>query len=87
MREVVVPQEDWPSHIGPEKAEQLMVKVREGSKVQVKVYASCDVCESCIMCNLGLRNVIGGGNDLRVARQVGDGSTVRDGEPGVSETV
>jgi hypothetical protein len=53
----------------------------------VKVYASRDVCESCIMCNLGLRNVIGGGNDLRVARQVGDGSTVRDGEPGVSETV
>jgi len=78
MREVAIPQEDWPSHLGLEKAEQLLLKVRAGHKVEVKIYASCDICPSCVMCNLGLRSVIGGGNDSGVQERVGNRSTGQD---------
>ena len=74
MREVVIPQEDWPAHLGPERAEQLVQKVEAGHKVEVKVFGSCDVCDACVMCNLGLRGLIGGGADYRVEERVVNGS-------------
>ena len=58
--EVRIPQDEWRAHLGAEKAEQLMVRVKEGHRVRVRIYQPCNACYGCTIWNVGLSGVIGG---------------------------
>jgi len=83
--EVKVPQDERPAHLGREKAEQLMLRVKEGHKVRVRICQPCNACYGCTLVNVGLSGVIGGGEGAVVedrgrSRTVGQNGESSGGE-------